>query len=55
MMDLFKNRKRIIYDRHNNIPYLIRYYLFLKEEYDTLINKIQLIGVDRLLNQYLIP
>ena len=31
MMDLFKNRKRIIYDRHNNIPYLIRYYLFLKE------------------------
>ena len=31
MMDLFKNRKRIIYDRHNNIPYLIRYYLYLKE------------------------
>jgi hypothetical protein len=25
------NRKRIIYDRVNNEPYLVRYYLFLKE------------------------
>ena len=31
MMGLFKNRKRIIYDRQNEVPYLIRYYLFLRD------------------------
>ena len=31
MMGLFKNRKRIIYDRYNNVPYLVRYYLFLRD------------------------
>ena len=29
MMALFENRKRVIYDRTNSVPYLIRYYLFL--------------------------
>ena len=31
MMGLFKNRKRIIYDRYNKVPYLVRYYLFLRD------------------------
>tara|TARA_B100000676_G_scaffold164398_1_gene161667 strand:+ start:315 stop:830 length:516 start_codon:yes stop_codon:yes gene_type:complete len=30
-MSLFKDRKRIIYDRGGTIPYLIRYYVFLKD------------------------
>ena len=31
LFDFFKNRKRIILDRVGKKPYLIRYYLFLKE------------------------
>lgn len=31
MISFFKNRKRIITDRSGKIPYLVRYYLFLKE------------------------
>ncbi len=31
MMSFFKDRKRIIYDRNNQVPYLVRYYLFLKD------------------------
>jgi len=31
LMALFKNRKRVIYDRFNKVPYLIRYYLFLQD------------------------
>ena len=30
-MDFFKNRKRTIYDRTGKIPYLIRWYIFLKD------------------------
>ena len=31
MISFFKNRKRIIYDREGKVPYLVRYYLFLKD------------------------
>ena len=31
MISFFKNRKRVIYDREGKIPYLVRYYLFLKD------------------------
>ena len=30
-INFFKDRKRIIYDRQNKVPYLVRYYLFLKD------------------------
>jgi hypothetical protein len=29
--NFFKDRKRIIYDREGQVPYLVRYYLFLKD------------------------
>ena len=31
MFDFFKNRKRTIYDRTGKIPYLVRWYIFLKD------------------------
>lgn len=31
MISIFKNRKRTIYDRDGKIPYLVRYYIFLKD------------------------
>ena len=31
MFDIFKNRRRVIYDRNNQVPYLIRWYVFLKD------------------------
>ncbi|MDC6481041.1 hypothetical protein PQZ46_00660 [bacterium] len=31
MFDFLKNRKRVIKDRNTSEPYLIRYYLFLKD------------------------
>jgi len=31
IVDFFKDRKRVIYDRQNKIPYLVRYYVFLKD------------------------
>ena len=31
IVDFFKDRKRIIYDRGGDIPYLVRYYVFLKD------------------------
>ena len=31
MRFLFKDRKRIIFDRGGTIPYLVRYYVFLKD------------------------
>lgn len=31
IVNFFKSRKRIIYDRYGEIPYLVRYYLFLKD------------------------
>jgi len=31
IVNFFKDRKRIIYDRNNQVPYLVRYYLFLKD------------------------
>ncbi len=33
-MSWFKDRKRIITDREGKVPYLIRYYLFLKDRKD---------------------
>ena len=32
--NIFKNRKRIIYDRGGTTPYLVRYYVFLKDRKD---------------------
>jgi|TARA_B100001094_G_scaffold56886_2_gene52364 hypothetical protein len=31
MMNFFKDRKRTIYDRTGTVPYLIRWYIFLKD------------------------
>ena len=31
LFSFFKDRKRIIYDRTGTIPYLVRYYIFLKD------------------------
>jgi hypothetical protein len=31
IVNFFKDRKRVIYDRQNKIPYLVRYYVFLKD------------------------
>lgn len=31
MISFFKNRKRVITDRSGKIPYLVRYYVFLKD------------------------
>ena len=31
MINFFKDRKRIITDRSGKVPYLIRWYIFLKE------------------------
>jgi len=31
LFDFFKNRKRTIYDRTGKIPYLVRWYIFLKD------------------------
>ena len=31
MLNFFKGRKRVIKDRDSNEPYLVRYYLFLKD------------------------
>ena len=30
IVNFFKDRKRIIYDRGGDIPYLVRYYVFMK-------------------------
>ena len=31
IVNFFKDRKRIIYDRGGDIPYLVRYYVFMKD------------------------
>lgn len=34
IVNFFKDRKRVIYDRDGGDPYLVRYYLFLKDRKD---------------------
>ena len=31
MFEFFRNRKRVITDRSGKVPYLVRWYLFLKD------------------------